>query len=66
MGTGGGAKGQKRLDHILRQIPVAREQLLTAIDDLAPSFDVAAIQTRSKRTPQRLSLGDPCRARRDL
>ncbi|MEX2448806.1 MAG: HepT-like ribonuclease domain-containing protein [Solirubrobacterales bacterium] len=37
-------KGQKRLEHVLGQIPVAREQLLAAIDDLAPSFTVPAIQ----------------------
>jgi uncharacterized protein YutE (UPF0331/DUF86 family) len=37
-------KGQKRLEHVLKQIPVAREQLLAAIDDLAPRFTVAAIQ----------------------
>lgn len=37
-------QGQRRLDHILERIPVAREQLLAAIDDLAPSFSVAAIQ----------------------
>jgi Ribonuclease HepT-like len=38
------AKGQKRLGHILERIPIAREQLLAAIDDLAPSFSVVAIQ----------------------
>jgi hypothetical protein len=31
-------KGQKRLDHILERIPIAREQLLAAIDDLAPAL----------------------------
>lgn len=38
------SKGQKRLETILRQIPSAREQLLAAIDDLGPQFDVAAIR----------------------
>ena len=37
-------KGQKRLEHLLEQIPVAREQLLAAVDDLAPRFTVTAIQ----------------------
>ena len=32
MNVGGSTKGQKRLNHILERIPVAREQLLTAID----------------------------------
>lgn len=53
MEMGGRTKGQKRLDHILRQIPVAREQLLTAIDDLASSFDVAAIRTAAQSTDPR-------------
>jgi uncharacterized protein YutE (UPF0331/DUF86 family) len=46
--AGGGSaartKGWKRLDHVLERIPVAREQLLAAIDDFAPSFSVTAIQ----------------------
>jgi uncharacterized protein YutE (UPF0331/DUF86 family) len=37
-------KGQKRLERILEGISIAREQLLAAIDDLAPKFDVIAIQ----------------------
>ncbi|HWM55847.1 MAG TPA: hypothetical protein VNO20_10715 [Solirubrobacterales bacterium] len=37
-------KGQRRLEHVLERIPIAREQLLAAIDDLAPSFTVTAIQ----------------------
>lgn len=37
-------KGQRRLEHILEQIPIAREQLLAAIDDLAPKFTLDAIQ----------------------
>ena len=37
-------KGQKRLEHLLEQIPIAREQLLAAVDDLAPRFTVSAIQ----------------------
>jgi uncharacterized protein YutE (UPF0331/DUF86 family) len=53
MGADCRTKGQKRLDHILTRIPVAREQLLTAIDDLAPSFDVAAIQTAAQSTDPR-------------
>lgn len=38
------SKGQKRLERILHEIPAAREQLLAAIEDLSPQFDVAAIQ----------------------
>ncbi|HEV2791116.1 MAG TPA: hypothetical protein VGV69_07450 [Solirubrobacterales bacterium] len=38
------AKGQVRLAGILERIPVAREQLLVAIEDLGPAFDVAAIK----------------------
>jgi uncharacterized protein YutE (UPF0331/DUF86 family) len=45
-------KGQKRLERILEEIPAAREQLLAAIDDLAPQFDVAAIQ-------EAMQSGDP-------
>lgn len=37
-------KGQKRIAHIIERIPVAREQLLAAIDDLGPSFTTAAVQ----------------------
>jgi uncharacterized protein YutE (UPF0331/DUF86 family) len=37
-------KGQLRLNHILERMPAAREQLLAAIDDLAPSFTVDAIR----------------------
>lgn len=37
-------KGQKRLDHILNRIPIAREQLLAAIEDLAPALTVEAIK----------------------
>jgi uncharacterized protein YutE (UPF0331/DUF86 family) len=37
-------KGQRRLGHILGRMPAAREQLLAAVDDLAPNFSVAAIQ----------------------
>ena len=33
-------KGQKRLERILEGISIAREQLLAAIDDLAPQFTV--------------------------
>jgi uncharacterized protein YutE (UPF0331/DUF86 family) len=40
----GRTKGKRRLAHILEGIPAAREQLLAAIDDLGPSFTVAAIQ----------------------
>jgi DnaJ-domain-containing protein 1 len=56
-GTGAGAradgparktKGQKQLEHLLEQIPAAREQLLAAIDDLAPSFTVSAIQAAAQ------------------
>jgi uncharacterized protein YutE (UPF0331/DUF86 family) len=45
-------KGQIRLKRILEQIPVAREQLLVAVEDLGPSFDVAAIQAA-------MQSGDP-------
>lgn len=38
------SKGQERLEQILKQIPEAREQLLAAREDLAPAFDVSAIQ----------------------
>lgn len=37
-------KGQKRIAYIIERIPVAREQLLAAIDDLGPSFTTAAVQ----------------------
>jgi uncharacterized protein with HEPN domain len=37
-------KGQKRLDHILERIPIAREQLLAAIEDLARTLTVDAIK----------------------
>jgi len=53
MGPDGRTKGQKRLDHILTRIPIAREQLLTAIEDLAPSFDVAAIQAAAQSNDPR-------------
>jgi uncharacterized protein YutE (UPF0331/DUF86 family) len=46
------SKGQKRLERILQEIPVAREQLLVAIEDLSPRFDVAAIQ-------EAMQSGDP-------
>lgn len=41
-------KGQKRIEHILEAIPIVREQLLAAIDDLAPDFTAAAIQSAAK------------------
>ena len=50
---GGQTKGQKRLDHVLERIPGTREQLLAAIEDLAPSFDVAAIQTAAQSADPR-------------
>lgn len=43
-----GTKGQRRLAHILERIPAAREQLLAAIDDIGPSFTVAAIQAAAQ------------------
>lgn len=50
--AGGGparrTKSQKRLEHILEAIPVAREQLLAAVDDLAPNFTAAAIQSAAQ------------------
>jgi uncharacterized protein YutE (UPF0331/DUF86 family) len=45
-------KGQVRLERIFEQIPVAREQLLVAVEDLGSSFDVAAIQAA-------MQSGDP-------
>ncbi len=41
-------KGQKRLEHLLEQIPAAREQLLAAVADLAPRFTVSAIQAAAQ------------------
>lgn len=41
-----------RLKRILEQVPVAREQLLVAVEDLGPDFDVAAIQAA-------MQSGDP-------
>ena len=46
-------KGQKRLDHILERIPVAREQLLAAIDDLAPTLTVDAIKEAAQSSDPR-------------
>ena len=43
-----GTKGQRRLEHVLAQIPSIREQLLAAIDDLGASFTVAAIQSAAQ------------------
>lgn len=37
-------KGQKRLERILEQIPIAREQLLAALEDLGWQFTVDAIK----------------------
>ncbi len=48
----GRSKGQKRLERLLQEIPSAREQLLVAIEDLAPRFDLAAIQSA-------MQSGDP-------
>jgi DnaJ-domain-containing protein 1 len=53
MNVGGSTKGQKQLNHILERIPVAREQLLAAIEDLAPDFDVAAIQAAAQSSDPR-------------
>lgn len=53
METGGSTKGQKRLNHVLERVPVAREQLLAAIEDLAPDFDVAAIQAAAQSSDPR-------------
>jgi hypothetical protein len=53
MEAGRSTKGQKRLDHIIQRIPLAREQLLTAIDDLAPNFDVAAIRAAAQSADPR-------------
>lgn len=46
-------KGQKRLDHILERIPIAREQLLAAIEDLAPSLTVEAIKEAAQSSDPR-------------
>ncbi len=53
MEPGESTKGQKRLNHILERIPFAREQLLAAIEDLAPDFDVAAIQAAAQSSDPR-------------
>lgn len=45
-------KGQKRVERILEEIPVAREQLLAAVDDLGAQFTVDAIK-------QAVQSGDP-------
>jgi len=62
MGGGGGTEGsaaspkrsksQMRLEGILKQIPEAREQLLAALEDLGPAFDLATIQAA-------MQSGDP-------
>jgi uncharacterized protein YutE (UPF0331/DUF86 family) len=53
-------KGQKRLDHIFERIPIAREQLLAAIDDLAPTLTVDAIkgaaQSRDPRERNKVAV----------
>ena len=36
------SKGQRRVNTILRRIPAAREQLLVAIEEFAPDFDLNA------------------------
>ncbi len=46
-------KGQKRLDHILERIPSAREQLLVAIEDLAPSLTFEAIKEAAQSSDPR-------------
>lgn len=53
MEAGRSTKGQKRLDHVIQRIPLAREQLLTAIDDLAPNFDIAAIRAAAQSADPR-------------
>lgn len=46
-------KGQKRLDHILNRIPIAREQLLVAIEDLAPTLTVETIKEAAQSSDPR-------------
>lgn len=46
-------KDQKRLDHILERIPIAREQLLAAIEDLAPALTVEAIKEAAQSSDPR-------------
>ena len=46
-------KGQKRLEHILERIPIAREQLLAAIEDLAPRLTVDAIKGAAQSSDPR-------------
>lgn len=53
MEAGGSTKGQKRLNHVLERIPFAREQLLAGVEDLAPDFDVAAIQAAAQSSDPR-------------
>lgn len=43
-----GSKGQRRLNHILERIPIAREQLLAAIEDLGPALTVDAIREAAR------------------
>jgi hypothetical protein len=43
------SKAQKRLDHIFGRIPVAREQLLAAVEDFAPTLTVDAIREAAQR-----------------
>ncbi len=46
-------KGQKRLDYILGRIPIAREQLMVAIEDLAPTLTVEAIKKAAQSSDPR-------------
>ncbi len=47
------SKGQRRINTILRRIPVAREQLLVAMEAFPPDFDVAALIAAAESTDAR-------------
>ncbi len=47
------SKGQKRLDHILERIPIAREQLLAAIEDLGAPLTLEAIKQAARSADPR-------------
>jgi hypothetical protein len=42
------SKGQRRLNTILQSIPVAREQLLVAMEEFPPDFDLEAFVTAAQ------------------
>ncbi len=54
------SKGQRRLNTILQGIPAAREQLLVAIEEFPPNFDldafVVAAQARDAKTRNKVAV----------